>query len=589
MTMERSKSNLLELLSDPENKVIALSGKWGTGKSYLWKDIQQSSQDEVLRNALYVSLFGLSTINELKLKILQEAIPHLDGGSSRAAAMASTLAATKRILRSFHAGFAALDELALLAAPIALRDRFIVIDDIERKHDKLSIDEVLGFIDNCTQNYGCRILLILNTDKLGDLSVWEKFREKVIDQELRLETSPGEAFVIAAKLTPTKFYREILAAAEICQITNIRIIRKVLRTVNRILRGYDDLSPEVLDRVIPSMVLLAAIHYKGLDDGPDIDFVLDRGSSFDSVLARRSRKKEQAEEETEETKSRARWTMLLSKLKINVTDDFELLVAEFLKSGLLDASAVQRIIASYVSETNALAARKRSHEFFERCFWHPELSDADLLEEASGLLAHAALLDAFTITAVYDQTTALANGAEVADKMIASWIDHFRSKKLGPDKGGFEDFNLYKQRLHPLIEAEFSAIQLQLDTNMTLLEVCRSVVERRTWGPREEAAMKASTPRAYEAAIKSLTGSDLKLLLLANIDMYIHRTMYEPKFGAAMNNFVAACKTIVAQDDNRRRVTLIRNRFNGSNLSSQLDDAGSGPANGGVESGELST
>jgi hypothetical protein len=47
-----------------------------------------------------------------------------------------------------YKALAALNDLNLLfMAPAVLRDIVIVIDDIERKHEKLGIDEVLGFID----------------------------------------------------------------------------------------------------------------------------------------------------------------------------------------------------------------------------------------------------------------------------------------------------------------------------------------------------------------------------------------------------------------------------------------------------------
>ena len=74
-----------------------------------------------------------------------------------------------------------MDEFALLAVPAMAREKFIVVDDIERKHEKLTIDEVLGFIDDFTRNYGCRILLILSTDsQRGDETVSSR-RKTILD------------------------------------------------------------------------------------------------------------------------------------------------------------------------------------------------------------------------------------------------------------------------------------------------------------------------------------------------------------------------------------------------------------------------
>lgn len=145
------------------------------------------------------------------------------------------------MLKGFHSSFSALDELSLLAVPYMLKGRFIVIDDIERKHTKLTIDEILGFIDECVQNHECRILLVLNSDKLEDQKLWGQIREKVVDQEIKLETSPSEAFDIAQKLTPCPWPQQMKLSLEPFQITNIRIIRKVIRAANQLL-GSDPLE-----------------------------------------------------------------------------------------------------------------------------------------------------------------------------------------------------------------------------------------------------------------------------------------------------------------------------------------------------------
>lgn len=55
MSLKETKKRLLELLSDAENRVIALSGRWGTGKTHLWGEVMKESRDETVNGALYVS------------------------------------------------------------------------------------------------------------------------------------------------------------------------------------------------------------------------------------------------------------------------------------------------------------------------------------------------------------------------------------------------------------------------------------------------------------------------------------------------------------------------------------------------------
>ena len=71
-------------------------------------------------------------------------------------------------------------------APVVHRDKPIVIDDIERKHAKLGIDEVLGFIDDYSKQFRVKFVLVLNDDQFstdGDQAkLWATIREKVIDE-----------------------------------------------------------------------------------------------------------------------------------------------------------------------------------------------------------------------------------------------------------------------------------------------------------------------------------------------------------------------------------------------------------------------
>ena len=59
MTIADTKEQLLHVLSDTDNKVIALTGKWGTGKTHMWNDIKRKSDDAYVQKVLYASLFWI--------------------------------------------------------------------------------------------------------------------------------------------------------------------------------------------------------------------------------------------------------------------------------------------------------------------------------------------------------------------------------------------------------------------------------------------------------------------------------------------------------------------------------------------------
>jgi len=390
MSLKETKTRLLELLSDAENRVIALSGRWGTGKTHLWGEVMKESRDETVNGALYVSLFGLSGIDQVKRKLIESVAPGVEAHPKIWEGAKQAVSSGLKVLEGFHKGFAALSDLnLLLLAPVMLREKVIVIDDIERKHERLGVDEILGFIDEYTQRHKARFVLILNSDQLAKREVWDILREKVIDQELKLLTTPEEAFLIAVGLRPTRYAESVKRASVACGLTNIRIIGRVIKAANQILNDRV-LEDALLDRVVPSIVLLAAIHYKGLEDGPDFQFALGIGTPSDWGDFDEDKNKDPKIE-----KQRAKWRLLMNELGIHGCDEFEALVVEFLELGLFDASKLAPIIDRYVFEKKNIEAREQANQFLFKEFWDHRLSNAQLLELASDLPPLAGLLDPY--------------------------------------------------------------------------------------------------------------------------------------------------------------------------------------------------
>jgi len=313
---------LIRLLGQPDENVIALSGKWGTGKTHLWNEVKEESGEARVKNALYVSLFGQSTIEQVKRKLIEAVIPGTDSHGPLLEGLKNFVKIGVKAASEHYKALAAINDLnLLLIAPVVLRDKLIVVDDIERKHERLGIDEVLGFIDEYSKQHAARFLLVLNDDQIttkdDQKKLWATFREKVIDQEIKLTTSPDEAFTIAIGLKASKYADAIKRSSITCSLTNIRILVKVIGVANQILAGRD-LDEPIQARVIPSIVLFSAIHFRGLEDGPDFTFALNVGhASWARFLSDAKR------EPTPEEKREDGWRTLMDDLGIRGCDDFE--------------------------------------------------------------------------------------------------------------------------------------------------------------------------------------------------------------------------------------------------------------------------
>ncbi|WP_454757211.1 P-loop NTPase fold protein [Cupriavidus campinensis] len=567
MSLTSTKAQLIHVLADQESKVVALSGKWGTGKSHLWRQVKEASKDEKIKGALYVSLFGLSSIEQVKLKIVQSAIPSADQHPTWWDNAKKGWAAASKVLESVHKGFSALNEIALLAVPSILKDRVIVIDDIERKHQKLSVDEVLGFVDEFTQQHGARIILILNSDELSDPDLWDTFREKVIDQEIRLDTSPAEAFDIAVSLVSSLYADRIRATVEGCGVTNIRIICKILRAVKRILEGQVLLPDDVLARVVPSTVLLSAIYYRGFDDGPDFDYVLNGGGEDWSDWGKKE------DELDEEGRRRAQWRLKLRQLGIHGSDEYERLVVDYLKSGLLDVTEVTKLVARYATAAESMRMHRLRDQLYEHINWHHKMTDAELVAEAKSLVTLVHHLDAQNLTALCDAVSELIDGKPVAEAMVDHWIGAFQQRSHYQEDGS--DFlNALRGSVHPRVRAALDAAKATVHAKLTVVDAVRAIIDKSAWGHREVAIMTRATVQDFELALRTLEGDGFKHFVCRCVDMCMHRAMYDTHFGTALNHFIEACRNICADPAQRRLSRTLKMLFAEAKLSATLSPVG---------------
>lgn len=364
---------------------------------------------------------------------------------------------------------------------------------------------------------------------------------------------------------PSEYQESIKKAVVACSLNNIRVICKVIRSVNRILDGYSNLSEALLARVIPSTVLLSAIHYRGIENGPPLEYVLENRSTMQDWVAFSDKNK--PNEETVESKNQGRWKSLLSKLGIQHCDEYEILVVDYLESGLFERTAIDEIINRYIHEEDGLVASNLANEFIQGCFWEHRLTEAELLERAAEILPIATKLTPGAITNLHSSIAELHGGEEVANAIVNAWVDAFKTKSMA-----FSDLDIpFQQEYHPAIKTAFDAKKAQHQANTSVLDVCRHVSEHRSWGTRHKLAMRNATAANFDVLLKTLPTADLKLLLYQMLDFVKNKSVYCNDFGAGMDQFNVACRNIVNAPDSGRLGKLIRILFEEANLSALLN------------------
>ena len=178
------------------------------------------------------------------------------------------------------------------------------------------------------------------------------------------------------------------------------------------------------------------------------------------------------EAQSPEEQAPERWTPLLDKLGIRGTDEFEVVVIDFLQSGLLNLTEVGRIIDQYVARAEELDAPNRRYGYYELAKWHPELGDAELLAELRRMVPEAGFHDIHAITDLHDEAMTFQGGEEVARDLIQSWLVAFRRRREEVGNREFDpNYNFYRRKVHPDIEAEIRGLQARQRARTTVLDV----------------------------------------------------------------------------------------------------------------------
>lgn len=545
MSIEKTIERLATLIDNQENKVIALSGKWGTGKSHLWDTLYKNSSNPKVKNSLKISLFGISDLSQIKLRILQSSIPtksEADKNKIFKSAIA-TLKSLKLALKAYSPYFNALDEIAILAVPNLLKKRIIVLDDIERKHQNLSIDEVLGFIDEYTQGYDTRFILILNNDKLDNIKLWELLREKVIDHEIHLNTTPEEAYNIASINLQSPFEQQIKKATSTCNITNIRIIKKIINNINFLLGSHEQLPETILKKIIPSTVLLSAIYYKGIEENPTLDQVTAYGKNTNW------------EDYIEKNTLPTSWEKIMSELGIRYTDRYEDLVVSYLKSGLLDSSEISHELEKYILDDNTLLASHNAHQLIHETLWNQHITEQNIIIEAKKIIPQIKFMNAVTVTRLSTNINEITNGSAVAELFISTWISEIGEQELiNYDIDDPLDRDIHIDIQKAIIKAQQASPQKQ-----SVFDICMDIAAEKTWSPQQAKTLNNTTISQYHDILTSLSSNDLKNFTRQMIKMHKDKNHKNPNI--TTNSFITACSNIIKTKNPERLSTILSRLF----------------------------
>lgn len=263
------------------NGALLLSGRWGSGKSHLLRQIQADINEQSEFVMVIVSLFGVGNAEALKLKVKEKIIP-LIAAPNESVEKTQFLDRSRNRLRSlmqtakFNPKFSMVansllsvniydlvdikqEVLCLREGKIHPRQLVLAFDDLERCSIKQL--ELMGTINEYVENRKIKTILVADESHITD-ETFREMKEKVITRTIELHTDYREAIhsMIRSFHETVPGYSAFMEQCEdvLVQVyeesgsMNLRSFHEVMLAFERVYRGWQDCKAPMgqLDEVL---------------------------------------------------------------------------------------------------------------------------------------------------------------------------------------------------------------------------------------------------------------------------------------------------------------------------------------------------
>lgn len=504
MSLKTIREQVLNFLSQSSPSVMAIKGEWGVGKTYGWEALLLEAQKGNMLSAKrysYVSLFGISSLDNLKYTIFENSIPKDSIGTEPN--LESLRTNTLGVLEVLGRGsWSKLKELPFIksAAPaveafsfMSISETLICIDDLERKGADLDLKDVLGLVSLLKEKKKCKVILLLNagTEATGD---YETYKEKVIDIELEFSPTPEESAAIA--YDNRKPYHEELSAFTVSLgIKNIRVLTKIGKYIDLAIGCFEGTEPELKTQLLQTTALFSWAYYcsKYDEDIPSLDFI----ESVESIYYIDSKKINEKEK---------LWKNILLGYSFARVDALDREIAKLVRQGYLDR---EKFTLS-MHDVNQQAINNKKNNSYRSawdCF-HNSFSDNQQLVVQQ-------LFDTFILNIHQVSPGDLESLANIFRKLgeyekASIVIDEFVSKRraevelFNPD-----NFDFNRRLEDEEIIEKFREVYSKEKPRTTIKEVLERISGQNSWNDDDIETLFNSTEDEFYTYFKELNSSNL--------------------------------------------------------------------------------
>lgn len=178
------------VLSKGTDYAIMIDGEWGAGKSWYWDNElteqikalptkDNTADNPSLYNVAKISLFGISSVDDLRIKIFEETSSFFANKYVKTGAKLTGMVLNK-VASFFNVSETKAEDVSELLSEFSVNLEHYVLcfDDLERIKTELLI-ELLGYINTLVEHDKVKVVFICNEDELKDVD-YHKYKEKII-------------------------------------------------------------------------------------------------------------------------------------------------------------------------------------------------------------------------------------------------------------------------------------------------------------------------------------------------------------------------------------------------------------------------
>lgn len=523
----------------------------GVGKTYSWNKylVEAKNADRVSLNKYsYVSLFGLNSLEAFKQAIFENVINReLIGTEANVETFiqntSSLLKAKGRKAFSLFKDSSLLKDFAPLIESLSflsLSQTLICIDDLERKGLSLEIKDILGLVSLLKEQKNCKVIILLNDGEEG-LEDYLKFGEKVVDTELTFAPTAEEC----ASIAYDKDDYEFITLKELTQklgVRNIRELKKIERLVELAKPLLEEFEQEIKYQAVQSLALFSWCHHcSGSDeDIPSLEFVVNSGYSNLGIG-----------DDNKEDEDKNKWKSTIQDYGYLLTDDFDLVLAEAVKTGYFVEEDIKR---EATKKNEEIVASKSEGSFSEAWRLYHDSFDSNSDEVIDGLY------DSFKKNVKHISITNLNGTVKLfrelgKDDKASEIIDiYIQERKEEKELFNIDENDFFGDVSDSEIVQKFDEIYKSSVITENAVQVLRRIAGKRGWGQSDEVVLANTSVDEYYDLFKSEKGRHLSSYINACLQFGKFSNSSEQQNQIA-NRATKALQRIASESEiNRRRV-----------------------------------